>query len=287
MVEMSVAGIALDASTRTPIVLLRDPSGRRQVPIWIDQAQAQNILAGLSPQQLPRPLSHDLMVAMLNAAGLQLERVIIHSIEDATFRAVLKLKSASSSEPIELDARPSDAIALAVRTGSSIWMLEEVVADASIPVNAVADAVDQADFRRFLETISPADMVRQMGRARADSDISQPTGTDPNQPQAPIQTAPDQPPAASPPEGQHPGGPAAPPSSADQGAAGEAGTDQPGADQAATDQDAAELDVRAQGASGRGSSGQPPAPTEQPSAGQQPAQPRSEPPADQPPGGAP
>jgi bifunctional DNase/RNase len=312
MVEMSVAGIALDASTRNPIVLLRDPSGRRQVPIWIDQAQAQNILAGLSPQQLPRPLSHDLMVAMLNAAGLQLERVIIHSIEDATFRAVLKLKSASSSEPIELDARPSDAIALAVRTGSSIWMLEEVVADASIPVNAVADAVDQADFRRFLETISPAEMVRQMGRARADSDISQPTGTDPNQPRAPIQTAPDQPPAASPPEGQHPGGPAAPPSSADPAAADPAaadrpandpaaadqagteqagtdrdGTDRAASDSAATDQDAAELDVRAQGASGRGSSGQSPAPTEQPSAGQQPAQPRSEPPADQPPGGAP
>jgi hypothetical protein len=242
------------------------------------------------------------MVAMLNAAGLQLERVIIHSIEDATFRAVLKLKSASSSEPIELDARPSDAIALAVRTGSSIWMLEEVVADASIPVNAVADAVDQADFRRFLETISPAEMVRQMGRARADSDTSQPTGTDPNQPQAQIQTAPDQPPAASPPEGQHPGGPAAPPSSADPAAtdpaaADQAGTEQAGtdpdgtdraaSDSAATDKDAAELDVRAQGASGRGSSGQPPAPTEQPSAGQQPAQPRSEPPADQPPGGAP
>ena len=60
MVEMSVAGIALDASTRSPIVLLRDPSGRRQVPIWIDHAQAQNIQAGLSPQQPPRPLSHEI-----------------------------------------------------------------------------------------------------------------------------------------------------------------------------------------------------------------------------------
>ncbi len=287
MVEMSVAGIALDASTRTPIVLLRDPSGRRQVPIWIDQAQAQNIQAGLSPQQLPRPLSHDLMAAMLNAGGLHLERVIIHTIEDATFRAVLKLRSESSSEPIELDARPSDAIALAVRTGSGIWMLEEVVADASIPVNAMADAVDQADFRRFLETISPAEMVRQMGRARPDSDIFQPTGTDPNQPQAPIPTSPDQPPAASPPQGRPPGAPAAPPSSADQSSAGQAATGQAGANQLATDKSAAELDVGAQGARGPGSPGQPPAPTEQPSAGQQPAQPRSEPPADQPPAGAP
>ena len=58
MVEMSVAGIALDASSRTPIVLLRDPSGRRQVPIWIDQAQAHNIMAGLQGDSPPRPLSH-------------------------------------------------------------------------------------------------------------------------------------------------------------------------------------------------------------------------------------
>ena len=168
MVEMSVAGIALDAASRSPIVLLRDPSGRRQVPIWIDQAQAQNILAGLSAQKPPRPLSHDLMASLLEAGGLQLERVIIHAIEDATFRAVLKL-SGEEGEAVELDARPSDAIALAVRTGSGIWMLEEVVADASIPVDAEADAEDQADFRRFLENTSPAELVRHLSRARPDA----------------------------------------------------------------------------------------------------------------------
>jgi bifunctional DNase/RNase len=202
MVEMGVAGIALDAASRSPIVLLRDPSGRRQVPIWIDQAQAQNILAGLSEDAPPRPLSHDLMVALLAAGDLTLERVIIHTIEDSTFRAVLKLRrgsqgaravpgsessgqgasgagaadggdgggsaggNASSGVALELDARPSDAIALAVRTGSSIWMLEEVVADASMPVDAEADAQDQDDFRRFIDRVSPADLVRHLGQAR-------------------------------------------------------------------------------------------------------------------------
>ncbi|MDM7936376.1 MAG: bifunctional nuclease family protein [Cyanobium sp. CZS 48M] len=165
MVEMRVAGIALDAASRSPIVLLRDPSGRRQVPIWIDQAQAQNILAGLGGTTPPRPLSHDLMAALMAVGGVSLERVIIHSIEDATFRAVLKL-SDSDGEASELDCRPSDAIALALRTGSSIWMLEEVVADASIPVDSEADAEEKADFRRFIDQVSPAELIRNLSRAQ-------------------------------------------------------------------------------------------------------------------------
>jgi bifunctional DNase/RNase len=164
MVEMHVAGIALDAASRSPIVLLRDPSGRRQVPIWIDQAQAQNILAGINRERPPRPLTHDLMAQILHLADLRLERVIVHAIEDNTFRAVLKLVNASGAFT-DLDARPSDAIALAVRTGSGIWMLEEVVADASIPVDAEADAEDQEDFRRFLDRTSPAELIRHLHKA--------------------------------------------------------------------------------------------------------------------------
>ena len=182
---MHVAGIALDAASRSPIVLLRDPAGRRQVPIWIDQAQAHNIMAGIQAEDPVRPLSHDLMVALLKAGDLSLERVIIHAIEDSTFRALLKLRQgATSSESqesdtstetnashpgdehpdgeIEIDARPSDAIALAVRTGTGIWMLEEVVAEASIPVDAEADSEEQDEFRRFLDQVSPAALVRHL-----------------------------------------------------------------------------------------------------------------------------
>lgn len=172
MVEMQVAGIALDAASRSPIVLLRDPSGRRQVPIWIDQAQAQNILAGINGERPPRPLSHDLMAQILHVAGLRLERVVVHAIEDNTFRAVLKLIN-EAGESTELDARPSDAIALALRTDSSIWMLEEVVADASIPVDAEADAEDQEDFRRFLDRTSPAELIRHLHKATPEGPLSE------------------------------------------------------------------------------------------------------------------
>ena len=168
MVEMQVAGIALDAASRSPIVLLRDPSGRRQVPIWIDQAQAQNILAGINRERPPRPLSHDLMAQILSLAGLKLERVVVHAIEDNTFRAVLKLIN-QAGENTELDARPSDAIALALRTDSSIWMLEEVVADASIPVDAEADEEEKEDFRRFLDRTSPAELIRHLREAQPEA----------------------------------------------------------------------------------------------------------------------
>ena len=180
MIEMHVAGIGLDAASRSPIVLLRDSSGRRQVPIWIDQAQAQNILAGLRDEAPSRPLSHDLMVSLLEAGGLRLDRVIIHTIEASTFRAVLKLSQAAgdgaaeeavkAAARLELDARPSDAIALALRTGSSIWMLEEVVADASIPVDAEADAEDQDNFRRFLDSTSPAELVRHLKQSHPEGE---------------------------------------------------------------------------------------------------------------------
>jgi bifunctional DNase/RNase len=172
MVEMHVAGIALDAASRSPIVLLRDPSGRRQVPIWIDQAQAQNILAGINRERPPRPLTHDLMVQLLELAGLRLDRVIVHAIEDNTFRAVLKLIN-SADESSDLDARPSDAIALALRTGSGIWMLEEVVADASIPVDAEADAEDLEDFRRFLDRTSPAELIRHLHKAAPEGTLAE------------------------------------------------------------------------------------------------------------------
>jgi bifunctional DNase/RNase len=103
---------------------------------------------------------------------LTLERVIVHAIEDNTFRAVLKLSGPGPEQQQELDARPSDAIALALRTGSSIWMLEEVVADASIPVDAEADAEDREDFRRFLDNTSPAELVRHLSKAQPETQLA-------------------------------------------------------------------------------------------------------------------
>ena len=175
MVEMKVAGLAIDATSKSPIILLMDPSRRRQVPIGIDHTQAHNIVAGIKKASDRNPLSHDLMIAILKAGGLYLEKVIIHSIEESVFQAVLRVKKevsqkeeAQKQKTIEIEARPSDAIAIAVRSKCSIWMLEKVVAEASIPVDANADEEDQNEFRTFLDKLSPAALVRHLNKENSD-----------------------------------------------------------------------------------------------------------------------
>mgnify|MGYP005848248193 FL=1 len=169
MIEMKVAGIALDAATRSPIVLLRDASERRALPIYISQDQARSIISAIEQQTPPRPMTHDLMINILEAWDLRLERIIVHALEENTFFAVLKMVNADGKVKKEIDARPSDAIALALRTDASIWVMEEVVADASIPVDQDADEAERQAFREFLNNLSPQELIKRAGQEFSDS----------------------------------------------------------------------------------------------------------------------
>jgi bifunctional DNase/RNase len=159
MIEMKVAGIALDAISRNPVVLLRDTEDRRALPIYIGQDQAKSIINALENQQSPRPLTHDLFVNLLDDWDMTLERVVIHALKDNTFFAILTLASGEVRK--ELDARPSDAIALALRMDAPIWVMEEVIADASIPVDREADEAEKQAFREFLANLSPSDFIQR------------------------------------------------------------------------------------------------------------------------------
>ncbi|MFH7025284.1 MAG: bifunctional nuclease family protein [Heteroscytonema crispum UTEX LB 1556] len=161
MIEMKVAGIALDAITRSPIVLLKDASDRRALPIYIGQEQARAIMGALENQKPPRPLTHDLIVNILEAWNMTLEKVIIHSLQKDTFYAALIVKQGEVRQ--EIDARPSDAIAVALRTNTPIWVMEEVVADASIPVDRDADEAEQQAFREFISNLRPEDLIKRFG----------------------------------------------------------------------------------------------------------------------------
>ena len=162
MVEMEITGIILDAASYQPIVLLRDPDGRRQVPIWVDKVQAHSIISGLKGLHSSRPMTHDLMLNLLQMAQLDFERIVISSIQDNTFHAELRLRRQDKTV-VSLDCRPSDAIALAVRSKATIWMVEEVVSDASIPVDEEADAMDTEAFHKAIADISPAELIRRSG----------------------------------------------------------------------------------------------------------------------------
>ena len=166
MIEMKVAGIALDAGTRSPIVLLKDTTDRRALPIFIGQDQARAIINALERQMPPRPLTHDLMVNIMSAWEMVLERVVIHSLQDNTFYAILTIRQGDTKK--DIDARPSDAIALAIRTGTPIWVMEEVVADASIPVDRDADEEERKAFRNFLSNLRPEDFTQRGGSSNAE-----------------------------------------------------------------------------------------------------------------------
>jgi uncharacterized protein len=161
MIEMKVAGIALDAITRSPIVLLKDSTDRRALPIYIGQEQARAIMGALENQKPPRPLTHDLIVNMLTIWNMTLEKVIIHSLQKDTFYAALIVQQGEIKQ--EIDARPSDAIAIALRTNTPIWVMEEVVADASVPVDRDADEAEQEAFREFLSDLRPEDLIKRFG----------------------------------------------------------------------------------------------------------------------------
>jgi uncharacterized protein len=168
MIEMKVAGIAVDAVSRSPIILLRDSTERRQLPIFIGQDQARAIISALENQTPPRPLTHDLMVSLMDEWHMELDRVIIHSLQDNTFYATLQMRQGDTHK--EIDARPSDAIAIAIRTKSPIWVMEEVIADASMPVDRDADEAERRAFSTFVSNLRPEDF-KQGGRSPRPSDL--------------------------------------------------------------------------------------------------------------------
>ncbi|BAZ44627.1 hypothetical protein NIES4102_16390 [Chondrocystis sp. NIES-4102] len=161
MIEMKVAGIVLNPASRSPMILLKDSSERRALPIFIGQDQADAIHKALEGHSPSRPLTHDLITNILDDCNIRLERVIIHSLSDDIFYAVLCIEYQGIKK--EIDCRPSDAVAIAVRTDSPIWVLEEVIADASIPVDREADNAEMEAFRAFVSNLSPEQLIKKSG----------------------------------------------------------------------------------------------------------------------------
>ena len=144
-------GVRVEMPSNQPIVLLREVTGERYLPIWIGAVEATAIAFAQQGVVPPRPLTHDLMKDLLDALGQELAEVQITDMKDGVFFATLVLGSG-----VEIGARPSDSIALALRTGSRIVCSEELLDDVGILVpDEQEDEVEK--FREFLDHVSPED----------------------------------------------------------------------------------------------------------------------------------
>jgi uncharacterized protein len=157
MVEMKVKGLAVDANSKIPVVILTDPEEKRYLPIWIGIYEADAILIALEKINVPRPMTHDLLKSMLETLGVRIERILIHNIQNNTFYARISL--ARNNEEWEIDARPSDAIALALRAECSIFVSEKVIVEASITDKSKYEK-EKIEFKKFFQDLKPADFNR-------------------------------------------------------------------------------------------------------------------------------
>jgi len=169
LIEMTLVGVRVELPTNQPIVLLREAEGERFLPIWIGGVEAQAIAFALQGTVTPRPLTHDLMRDLLVGLEVTVSRVVISDLRDGTFFADLVLETDGRS--VTVSARPSDAIALAVRIGAPLFAVEDVLDEASILISEEeleaeaggeeGDGEDEdavvEEFREFLEEINPED----------------------------------------------------------------------------------------------------------------------------------
>ncbi|MBA4417888.1 MAG: hypothetical protein C0392_08260 [Syntrophus sp. (in: bacteria)] len=156
--EMRIAGITVDPFTNTPIVILKDMEDNEVLPIWIGLLEASSIATALENIQTPRPMTHDLLKNILDKLGAEVVRIEVSDLKDNTFYALLHVKM--KNEKFVIDSRPSDAIAIALRTGASIFVEENVIKRAAkVDLNQKGDKVvtDTNDWEDILENLSQDD----------------------------------------------------------------------------------------------------------------------------------
>jgi hypothetical protein len=154
MRQMKVDKLGIDLLTHDPVVILKDLEGRRYLPILIGPFEATAIALALEGTQVPRPLSHDLMRMMLEALQAKLEQIVIHDIKDSTFFAKLIVKT--NGETQEIDARPSDGIALALRMQAPIYVSDKIALEETVP-DKKSDEEERDRFKKFIEELKPSD----------------------------------------------------------------------------------------------------------------------------------
>ena len=155
LIEMSIKGLMVDPITNMPIVILKDKLGERILRIWVGLFEANAIALQIENVSTPRPMTHDLLRNIISDLDGQVDRIVVSDLKDNTFFAVIHLTV--RGERIAVDARPSDAIALALRTRSPI-LVEESVIDNAKSVEVFSEPMDNARLQKWLESLDPSEL---------------------------------------------------------------------------------------------------------------------------------
>jgi bifunctional DNase/RNase len=145
----------LDPASNIPIVILRDTESQLFLPIWIGVFEANAIALRIEGVEPPRPMTHDLLRLVLDQLGATVEKIVISDLRESTFFALIHLRQGDRS--VTVDARPSDAIALALRTEAPIYVLRAVL-DKAQAADLTAEASDEEKLKKWLEEISPDEL---------------------------------------------------------------------------------------------------------------------------------
>jgi bifunctional DNase/RNase len=155
LIEMTIKGLMVDPITNMPIVILKDKDGDRVLPIWVGIFEANAIALQIENIATPRPMTHDLLRNVISDLNGQVDRVVVSDLKDNTFYAIIHLTV--RGERVAVDARPSDAIALALRTRSPI-LVEETVIDNAKTVDFTSDRADTDRLQKWLESLDPDEL---------------------------------------------------------------------------------------------------------------------------------
>ena len=162
MIQMEIGGLGFDPRNLSPLVLLRDQDELNFLPIWIGIFEAAAIAMELQGVKPPRPMTHDLLKDLMGKFHAKVEKVVVNDIREGTFYAVIELVL-KDGKKMTIDSRPSDAIAIAVRTQAPIYVSEVVMMQAKL-VNAEKDAEETKKFKDFLNDIKPEDFTKYFNK---------------------------------------------------------------------------------------------------------------------------
>jgi hypothetical protein len=155
LIEMTIKGLMVDPVTNMPIVILKDRDGDRVLPIWVGIFEANAIALQIENIATPRPMTHDLLRNVISDLDGRVDQIVVSDLKDSTFFAIIHLTV--KGERVVIDSRPSDAIALALRTRAPI-LVEEAVIDNAKTVDFTVDRADGERLQQWLESLDPEDM---------------------------------------------------------------------------------------------------------------------------------